>query len=224
MPHAAAHPRWWEKTVEYAFVLNYLPQAASIAPLAGKEETAYGDAQVQIDGQYMLIEFKARWTDVPSEAKKFARSQAYADGELTASDMAHLLEKALSKLRMLPQSMAHQLVFGYEDNEDLRLGSVPYTEIANKKPGARRLNKAAVESLPRVPRDAMAAYLQLLQELRGTELPSGGSAVVCLSASGTSLMTIGEFMTREPSGEPAYVPPTPSENESHYQRTMKHRG
>jgi hypothetical protein len=216
---ASARPRWWEKTVEYAFVLRCLPEAASIAPLAGKEETAYGDAHVQLDGQYLLIEFKARHTDAPSEARKFARGAGISDEEVSAQEALNILKQGLSELAKLPQCKAHLLVFGFDDEKSgLALGAVQYTNLTGNLLPATPLTKEAVAALPKVPRVEMATYLNRLQELRGTELPAGGSTVVGLNAEGFSMMTVGEFLTGEPSSEPAHVPPPQVESKAPTQR------
>ena len=54
---------WWEKTVEYVFVMRHL--GGVIAPLDGKHE-GIGDATFVRDGRFLLIEFKKSEAEVPS--------------------------------------------------------------------------------------------------------------------------------------------------------------
>lgn len=68
---------WWEKTVEWRFVLEVLgrpmPQGlpnASAAPLSGVEER-FGDAWLSLDSRLLLIEFKLDDTCFDSEKAKF---------------------------------------------------------------------------------------------------------------------------------------------------------
>ncbi len=60
---------WWEKTVEYYFVQKHCPEA--IAPLDGKEEALYGDALLQKNGRFSLIEFKKDKSTLTNEKDKF---------------------------------------------------------------------------------------------------------------------------------------------------------
>lgn len=49
--------RWWEKTVEYKFVIEFSDRL-NLAPLDGKEETALGDLIASMASRFFLIEFK----------------------------------------------------------------------------------------------------------------------------------------------------------------------
>ena len=49
--------KWWEKTVEYYFILKCLGDSISIAPLDGHEERG-GDAILSSKHRWILIEFK----------------------------------------------------------------------------------------------------------------------------------------------------------------------
>ena len=60
---------WWEKTVEYCFVANYLK--GMIAPLDGNPEKSYGDAFLKNNGRFSLIEFKRDKSTLKSEEDKF---------------------------------------------------------------------------------------------------------------------------------------------------------
>ncbi|MDO8065625.1 hypothetical protein [Janthinobacterium sp. SUN206] len=65
---------WWEKTVEYKFLLDFTRNIsnADAYPLASVEEEA-GDAMFSVDGaQWALFEFKRDENSFKSELKKFA--------------------------------------------------------------------------------------------------------------------------------------------------------
>ncbi len=61
--------KWWEKTVEYFFILNCRANHMRIAPLDGKEERA-GDVLFSSDNNWVLIEFKRDMECLKSEEKK----------------------------------------------------------------------------------------------------------------------------------------------------------
>jgi len=92
--------KWWEKTVEYAFVLRYIDQSVFIAPLDGKEEFG-GDAVISTEERFVLIEFKKDQTAFAVEKKKF-----------------HDYESARSALEK--RDAHHHLVYGMEVREDGR--------------------------------------------------------------------------------------------------------
>jgi len=191
-------PRWWEKTVEYAFVLQCLPEAAAIAPLSGAAEQGVGDATLRIHEGYLLIEFKARRDAMIDELKKYERALP------SNAKHAHLerrarLDASLATLRALPQSDAHQLVFGDLDNGHLRPAHVRYTDALNSTAKAHWLDRATVQALPRRKHAEMIDYLAQLRALRGVDSETSGTVVVGVSLDGCSMMTIEEFERNEPS-------------------------
>ena len=62
--------KWWEKTVEYFFILNCVGNYMRVAPLDGKEERA-GDAIFSKSNNWVLIEFKKDKSSLVSEKGKF---------------------------------------------------------------------------------------------------------------------------------------------------------
>ncbi|WP_019467619.1 hypothetical protein [Dyella japonica] len=72
---ASATPKqlhWFEKTVEYAFVMNHARHLTWATPLDGNHERA-ADAIFTIeDSKWLLIEFKRAAGDFSSEERKFA--------------------------------------------------------------------------------------------------------------------------------------------------------
>lgn len=67
----APTPHWFEKTVEYAFVMQHAPSLTFAAPLDGNHERA-ADAIFSIENvRWLLIEFKRKASDFSSEEDKF---------------------------------------------------------------------------------------------------------------------------------------------------------
>ncbi|MBB5189607.1 hypothetical protein HNQ50_000317 [Silvimonas terrae] len=86
--------KWWEKTVEYAFILmlhRVAPENARsfFAPLDGDEERA-GDLVGAFGKKWFLVEFKKDEDSLGSEAKKYT-DYATAAATLRGSDSHHLL-------------------------------------------------------------------------------------------------------------------------------------
>jgi hypothetical protein len=90
-------PIWWEKTVEYTFVLS-LGEASRLflAPLDGDHERA-GDAMISAGSKWLLIEFKRDIDAIRSEVAKF---ENYADAKaaLGHRDGHHFLVYGVSTL------------------------------------------------------------------------------------------------------------------------------
>ena len=80
--------KWWEKTVAYLFIQNYVNDLF-ITPLDGKEELA-GDALLSKNQKWVIIEFKDKESSLDSEKKKF-KSYSDALAELGRSDQHHCL-------------------------------------------------------------------------------------------------------------------------------------
>lgn len=66
---------WWEKTVEYNFVVNASTYGLNIlAPLDGKVESA-GDVIVGKPDKFFIIEFKRKEKDIRTEFNKFHKHE-----------------------------------------------------------------------------------------------------------------------------------------------------
>lgn len=104
--------KWWEKTVEYKFILMIAKNSKQfIAPLDGNEEIA-GDALFSLANKWVLIEFKKNHDSIVSEKAKFTNYHA-AHKELASVD-AH-----------------HHIVFGFDRNKKLELSSKTYFSNRN---------------------------------------------------------------------------------------------
>jgi hypothetical protein len=84
--------KWWEKTVEYQFVLEVASlERLFLAPLDGAQEAA-GDSMFSADNRWVLIEFKKDYQSIVSEQKKFDTYKfAQAQAELGKNDRHHLI-------------------------------------------------------------------------------------------------------------------------------------
>lgn len=98
--------KWWEKTVEYKFIKEYVDIDSFIAPLDGNEEKA-GDAIFGENEKFILIEFKKDKDSIKDEEKKFF-DFASASNTLSKKDEHHIL------------------VYGEIDNQNLILKAKTY--------------------------------------------------------------------------------------------------
>jgi hypothetical protein len=80
--------RWWEKTVEYKFVMEVArAERLFLAPLDGEHERA-GDAIFSSNNRWVLIEFKKDAAAIRTEMEKFVR-YSEAKAELSSFDSHH---------------------------------------------------------------------------------------------------------------------------------------
>jgi hypothetical protein len=82
---------WWEKTVEYQFVIQSTNAGFDLAaPLSGLQERG-GDAVFGSDSRLILIEFKRSVDDLGTEEKKFAGRFIEAKESLQPGGAHHFL-------------------------------------------------------------------------------------------------------------------------------------
>ncbi|WP_029934690.1 hypothetical protein [Thiomicrospira pelophila] len=85
---------WWEKTVEYLFVITCMNRDALMAPLDGNYE-AGADLMARHNDKWVLIEFKRNAQTIDDEVQKFAEpsldSYESAKAALAEEDSHHLL-------------------------------------------------------------------------------------------------------------------------------------
>jgi len=80
---------WWEKTVEYKYILRYADMATFALPFDGNHEKL-GDAIIGSDDKWTLIEFKRSVAQLDSEKAKFANYDS-AKVKLKDRDSCHFL-------------------------------------------------------------------------------------------------------------------------------------
>lgn len=90
MPISSAQtPHWFEKTVEYAFVLNHAHDLKCAVPLDGNHERA-GDAIFNLENvRWILIEFKRKASDLSTEEEKFICYDLAKEALSTAGEHLH---------------------------------------------------------------------------------------------------------------------------------------
>lgn len=82
--------KWWEKTVEYLFVINSVRNnQLNLSPLDGKHELA-GDLIATNNANFFLVEFKADYSAIVSEQEKFHRYDV-ARNALSHRDQHHFI-------------------------------------------------------------------------------------------------------------------------------------
>lgn len=101
---------WWEKTVEYKFFLHMLERGLiSIFPLDGNPEEA-GDAILNFEGNFLLIEFKRTKKDIDSENKKFKGEDVYFENGKLLPQLGNKGESFF--LKHTKEAKAHFFIYG----------------------------------------------------------------------------------------------------------------
>ncbi|WP_210530739.1 hypothetical protein [Pantoea ananatis] len=81
--------KWWEKTVEYAFIMQAVLDNKLVSPLSGLHEKA-GDAVFRDENKWILIEFKRNFSSITDEKSKF-EDYKLAEQKLIEKDSHHFL-------------------------------------------------------------------------------------------------------------------------------------
>jgi len=166
---------WWEKTVEYKFVLAAMPKLAEAFPLDGNEEKHWIDLLLREGEQFRLIEFKRSNVEIAKEKDKFPFMRGNKDDEFHTL----LTDKKYEALPKEPGFLAHWLIYGSLEEGFLKLRFRQYGEGEDDK---RSLSAPEdLKGLTSVDHVSMRSYLVALQEARG----HGGS-----SSSGTHVLGV----------------------------------
>ncbi|MPS81765.1 MAG: hypothetical protein E2591_27215 [Achromobacter sp.] len=203
---------WWEKTVEYMFVLKHLGSSVAL-PFAGVPEKDWGDLLLQGVSGLCLIEFKRTRAHIPSEYKKypmfadlerqtlekkdFRETFQGAFQELVDGHFGALPDEHLEQIRNFAKN-GHQFVFGQADRGGFVLRCTPYSSIAEER------------DVPRCPStewgtdcQTMAYYLHFLAQMRarppveneGRQTGSTAMGVVIgVTTTGTVVIPAGNFL------------------------------
>ncbi|MBI0469505.1 hypothetical protein EXT68_01250 [Pectobacterium parmentieri] len=110
---------WWEKHVEYTFVLNASHDCNLdlLSPLAGPAE-AISDAIVGNNSKYFIIEFKRTLEHFKDEYKKFLNGKKG-------------IEEALAELSKKKLTSFHFIIAGELGNKGLELRCTKYFDTSN---------------------------------------------------------------------------------------------
>ncbi|MEW6346242.1 MAG: hypothetical protein RXR20_00750 [Paraburkholderia sp.] len=207
---------WWEKTVEYAYVMT-MGIDHFVAPLDGKED-ALADLIVKLDATWTLIEFKRSCAEFRSERLKYPSGDA--DHHLTSlwsyADLcrAGAVEGVFCK--------PHAFVYGSgvdPETNRLRIEAVPYWGTCVQKQWQHPLfledlDPRAPECLPGVSLSRFKEYAEMLLRAKACGKPAvstGGLAmVVGLSPSGTPLVNFARKDFAQAVLPTVPLPPLPS--------------
>ncbi|EHI9302737.1 hypothetical protein MDT46_004195 [Vibrio vulnificus] len=170
--------KWWEKTVEYSFVLQASNEGVFnlFAPLDGDVETI-GDTVVCRDSTYFILEFKKSLSDLRSEHKKYVNGII---GFLSADE----------ELKDMPAYQAHFLIGGKfdESSQMLSLEIRQYFSKNNIVGGLGQIFQQGVSLTE------MQNYAEKLSKLKvtdkdGEESSSGGNVYKSVLAISNSSKT-----------------------------------
>jgi len=161
--------KWWEKTVEYKFIQEYIDLDSFIAPLDGNEEKA-GDAIFGKNDNFILIEFKKDESSIKNEQNKFNDFNS-AKEKLSESDGHHIL------------------IYGEINNKDLILNAKTYFSEKTIELNKRFSNGKTLEEFKK--------YLDSLLELKKGLKTEGGTGSYGLVAGVTQDGSITKCLTLE---------------------------
>jgi len=165
--------KWWEKTVEYKFIQEYIDLDSFIAPLDGNEEKA-GDAIFGKDANFILIEFKKDKHSIRDEQKKFSNFNSIRN-DLSGKDEHHIL------------------IYGEINNQDLTLNARTYFSEKNVELGKEFSNGKSLEEFKKY----LNIFLRSKKGLK-TEGGAGGYSLVAgVTREGniTKCLTLEAFST-----------------------------
>lgn len=181
---------WWEKTIEYMFVRDVLPESSLAVPLAGPVEAALGDMVFADSTQCRLIEFKAHQDGIQREKRKFPKLRAE---EFDGMAFQLALLNNHDELVFHAGARAHWFVFGEQAGSALVLRAQKYSEE-----GVCQVLRKGVLPLEGVSPSVMADYmLHLAAARRRDEAVSGGGGMVyCAVANGSIVPLPSEVFLR----------------------------
>jgi hypothetical protein len=190
-------PLWFEKTVEYRFVLDILDREAVASPLDGHAETWWGDLIDSRNAEFRLIEFKRTESAINTELDKYLPPGAQRSNVHYTQYVTQTLRNPLFSL---PGARGHWLVFGGLDavawvdrsGQGLKLKARSYSEIESSKTFALDHDT----QLSRVSAAELHPYLVALRKLRSVSDASTSEGMVLATVGGASSMwTTQEFLT-----------------------------
>lgn len=166
--------KWWEKTIEYYFVLKHVDLNVLVSPLDGKEEKL-GDTIIAENNKWVLIEFKRNESSLSSEMEKF---DDYDEARSKLSD----------------KDDHHYLVYG-ELNGNFYLNCKTYFSAKNRD---------SIESALKtgIDKHAFAEYVEEFTGFKKTSNGGGGgleltdySLVACVNDNGSIVecMSISDY-------------------------------
>ncbi|MNH01444.1 hypothetical protein D3C79_606640 [compost metagenome] len=163
---------WWEKTVEYLFVQKHIEIEMAVAPLGGIQEKG-GDAILEKNDRWVLIEFKKDYSSLSSEAEKFSPGKYDEAKEKLASRGRH-----------------HFLVYGSLNKSELELKGQHY--FSSKEIAICELIEEGIDEVA-----FLSYYHDFIDYKKSKEGSSGGgiTCVVGINSSGkaSKVMSADEY-------------------------------
>ncbi|HCE3021110.1 TPA: hypothetical protein NGR42_004650 [Vibrio parahaemolyticus] len=167
---------WWEKTVEYLFVQEHIPNSTLYTPLDGRHELA-SDGILFNGNSWILIEFKAQKTDIATERRKFSQ-----------------YDECMK--RVIDRASHHYFIFGQiNEKDELELVSCKYFGDSQLYPVKESLRRGAE------PSDFINYLIDLIEckkQVSDLKKTIDYSAVLGISNNGkiTSCLTIDAYLNQ----------------------------
>lgn len=180
---------WWEKTVEYAFVRQILPQDYLAAPLAGDAEKFFGDLMSENnEGLARLIEFKREMANIQTEVVKYYPKDEVPEGQTFEGAWLEAMNN-----EPCAGSLGHWFVYGEQQREtgELKLVGCQYGPEEAK---AFWIDKDA--QLGYVKPKQLLEYMERLLNMRTRGGGWSGSMVVATLNGKSMVMKPAEFIKR----------------------------
>jgi hypothetical protein len=115
---------WWEKTVEYIFVKQFLPTTSLFSPLGGNAEKFFGDLfDLNPERKARLIEFKREKSSIADEVIKYYEKDKVPKGAKYEDAWRSIVGDPAP-----PGASGHWIIYGKQDNHQLDLHRLQYGE------------------------------------------------------------------------------------------------
>lgn len=153
---------WWEKTVEYAFLEQFLAESnlTKITPLAGPIERDLGDAVLNDADFWGVVEFKRCKADSSSEIDKFDKEFTKRNGIKSYTDYyIHLCN--LYEEDGVAGGEPHIIVYGAIAGNNIQPIAMDYWQRNDKK-----LENVCWHDMPMLSRDQFRDYVRVLSHFR----------------------------------------------------------
>ncbi|WP_322997098.1 hypothetical protein [Castellaniella sp.] len=178
---------WWEKTVEYAFILNFLPSLGAAFPLGGQSEKEFGDLLMSDGTEYRLFEFKAERKNIQDEKKKWGFVNKTNDPRYQGK-FHEILQRIYPQIIKHEAHKAHWIVYGVPGEIGFKLAAQIYSADTRS---AQQLNsREELENLSYTSYSEMLDYLLEMSKIRGN-IGAGTSGLFIVGVNGEKGLTIG---------------------------------
>ena len=182
--------KWWEKTVEYQFVLDNYQKFSLIAPLDGNHEKGTSDTIAGQDNKFILIEFKR---DASSQQAEFAKFQKRNPDKTKDNILTEFQKCLLHK--------CHFIIYAQLEESRLKLYYQNYLDYLNSNSEENSYKSYDEMFEYAVGITDFLAYLDKLQQSRngsdGKDASSSSFANVLVLDNKGNCQTITEFQQQQ---------------------------